>query len=102
MFCLLEKSLRYLQCLEVDQSIADFPERSASANPDEADENLWAIFLQYPVLSYLDSARKENLFFIIARLVQLGDPSGPLADFNETDICVANVYHYGVSTFEES
>ena len=88
----------------MNQSISDFPQGSESANQDEQNfnENLWAIFLQYPILSYLDSARKENLFFIIARLVQLGDINGPLADFNESEICVANVYHYGVSTFEES
>lgn len=93
----------YLQCLDVDQSIENFPQREASANADEeVEENLWAIFLQYPILSYLDSTRKENLFNIIARLVQIGAPSGGLADFNESNICVANVYHYGVSTFEES
>ncbi len=59
---------------------------------------LWSIFLQFPVLSYLDSQRKENLFNVIASLVQRGG----LAGFNETEFCVGKVFNYEVSTYQES
>ena len=60
----------------------------------------WAIFLQYPILSYLDSRRKLNLFNIIAQLVQQGDMR--VADFNESDFCVGRVFHHKVAEYEES
>ncbi len=79
------------------------PKYDNNADLDARRPYYWAIFLQYPVLSYLDSYRKERLFYVIARLVQDGsDINTPLASFNETDFCIGDVTHYKVSEYEES
>lgn len=83
--------------------IQDFPQ-ILPPNADGTPQTpvLWAIFLQYPILSYLDSIRKGYLFEVVAGLVQSGATSGPLQTIQANDLCVARVTHYSVSTFEES
>ena len=54
----------------------------------------WGIWLQYPVLSYLDSVRKRHLLYVISEMAGGGDL------FNR--ICIAEVEQYGVSTYRES
>ena len=61
----------------------------------------WALFLQYPILNYLDTMGKTELLRVTAQLVQNGN-NPALSTFNESDFCIANVVHYGVSTYEES
>lgn len=78
-----------------------------SSNQDEIFPSfVWAIFLQYPVLSYLDSQRKGSLLSAIADIVQIGaDQEGgnsALRTFSKDDFCIANVTHYSVANYEES
>ena len=60
----------------------------------------WGIWIQYPVLSYLDTMRKRHLFYVISRMVD-SDPNSAVADLFGR-ICVAEVEQYEVSTFRES
>lgn len=89
------------QCLDVNET--DFPARTSSGTADNADpiQYYWAVFLQYPVLSYLDSQRKTFLLYILASLAASGGRP-ELANFNESDFCIADVYHYRVSEYDES
>lgn len=92
-----------VQCLPADKTISNFPSFSPSSDTEARDPYVWAIFLQYPVLSYLDSQRKESLFVAIADIVNVGAESGsPLDGFSADEFCIARVYHYRVSDYEES
>ena len=75
-----------------------------SANDDELtlSSALWAIFLQYPVLSYLDSQRKRALIEAIFNIATLGAMDGELDGLIVNDFCIANVTHYSVADYEES
>ena len=55
----------------------------------------WGLWIQYPVLSYLDSIRKRHLFYVISKMVE---SVGSIFD----NICIAEVEQYGVSTYDES
>lgn len=57
----------------------------------------WGIWIQYPVLSYLDTMRKRHLFYVITRMVA----SANVANLFDR-ICIAEVEQYGVSTYRES
>ena len=57
----------------------------------------WGLWIQYPVLSYLDTMRKRHLFYVISQMV---DSANVRDLFNR--ICVAEVEQYGVSTYRES
>lgn len=93
----------HFYCLGVDQSISDFPQTYPSSDASEERSFQWAIFLQYPVLSYLDSGRKESLFRLIGELVKDGAQDNmELIDFNYENFCIAQVTHYKVSEYEES
>lgn len=63
----------------------------------------WALFIQYPVLSFLDSKRKELLLDVVASLVRSGAlPGTPLGSFNVSAFCIGKVVHYQVSSYQES
>lgn len=64
----------------------------------ESEDEFWTVFLQFPALSFMDVARKEELFDVIGRLATAGGCSG--VDF--ADFCVANVETYRVSEYRES
>jgi hypothetical protein len=57
----------------------------------------WGLWIQYPVLSYLDTMRKRHLFYVISRMAT---GSGVANVFDR--ICIAEVEQYGVSTYRES
>ena len=77
-----------MQCLDVNGAREDFQDVTALR---------WGLWIQYPVLSYLDTMRKRHLFYVISQMVAAGNQP---AIFN--DICVAEVQHYAVSTYSES
>lgn len=87
-------------------TIDDFPqvdgEPSSNQNDPPPEPLLWAIFLQYPVLSYLDSQRKAALFDAIFRIAMIGDTSNELGNLELQNFCIANVTHYSVANYEES
>lgn len=89
------------QCLGANET--GFPDRTSSGTADNADPipYYWAVFLQYPVLSYLDSQRKYFLLYILASLAIRGGGT-ELSRFNESYFCIADVYHYRVSEYDES
>lgn len=63
----------------------------------------WGLWIQYPVLSYLDTMRKRHLFYVISEMVASG--AAPTNSFLQNlfdNICVAEVEQYGVSTYRES
>lgn len=84
----------------------DFPDDNTTSFNGASQSYKWAIFLQYPVLSYLDSQRKKGLFSTIAGLVRSGavmnSDLSDLRGFSEDDLCIAEVAHYSVSEYEES
>lgn len=93
---------RHFYCLDMGKVSRNFPDATTSSgNVNNVRPLYWAIFLQYPVLSYLDSRRKESLFQSIAAFVRNGDNSD-LANFGYTDFCIGNVTHYRVSQYDES
>lgn len=59
----------------------------------------WTLFLQYPVLAYLDTTKKGLLVEGIVNIVNAGG-SGVL--LQTTDVCVADVTNYKVSYYQES
>lgn len=61
----------------------------------------WGLFIQYPILNYLETLGKQELLRAVANVVRLSD-NPVFANFDETDFCIATVHHYGVSTYEES
>jgi len=78
----------HFYCLGENSSRTDF--RTAASYR-------WGIWMQYPVLSYLDTMRKRHLFYAISEIVRTVRGS---AIFD--DICVAEVEQYAVSTYRES
>ena len=81
-------SVGLLQCLQYGQT--EFP---------NATDEVWTIFLQFPMLSFLDAARKDNLFRTIASLMNAGGASPML---NESDFCVGTYESYRLTYYEES
>lgn len=76
-----------------DTARFDFPERA---------DAFWTIFLQFPALSFMDIARKAQIFRIIHGLVANADRCiGQVTD-NFMDFCIANVTTYKVSEYRES
>ncbi len=61
--------------------------------------NVWSLFLQYPVLAYLDSEKKQALVGQIVALINQGGLQPPITTAN---ICIGRVYHYDVSLYTES
>ncbi len=61
--------------------------------------NVWSLFLQYPVLAYLDSVKKQALVGQIVALINLG---GLTPQITTDNICIGRVYHYDVSLYTES
>ena len=59
----------------------------------------WGLWIQYPVLSYLDTMRKRHLFFVIS---EMATRAGAGIDNLFDRICIAEVEQYGVSTYRES
>ncbi len=82
------------------------PQCPGQGGPFEEDEMLngvqitrvWSIFLQYPVLAYLDSVKKQVLIGQIVRLINVGGQPTVTTD----NICIGRVYHYDVSLYTES
>lgn len=86
----METRRDHFYCLGPNQTRADI-------QPTDSNNQLsyrWGLWIQYPVLSYLDSMRKRHLFYVISRMT---DPS-----IFDNEICVAEVEQYGVSTYRES
>ena len=85
----------------VDDEGAVVPGTEAAPDP-ETDDDIWTIFLQYPALAYMDIARKQRLFFILAELISGGDSGPTSCSVDYTNFCVDNVELYGVTDYEES
>ena len=84
------------QCLDYGENITSFP-----SNPSDS----WTIFLQFPLLSFLDTARRNILLRNIAELADMGRRdmrSDDLNNFNESMICVGRYEAYRLSYYEES
>ena len=60
----------------------------------------WGLWIQYPVLSYLDTMRKRHLLYVITRMIN-SDPNVVVNNLFD-NICIAEVEQYGVSTYRES
>ena len=75
----------------------DFPNDDIDLAGRVASLRRWAVFLQYPVLNYLDTMGKARLISVTQQLAQIGGVSVDLDNF-----CIADVVQYGVSTYEES
>lgn len=56
--------------------------------------------MQFPMLSFLDAARKDNLFRIVASLMNSGS-NGNL-NINESVFCVGTYEAYRLTYYEES
>ena len=96
-----------IQCLGTGSTRRDFLNTTADEDRLVTGNNQWpyrwGLWIQYPVLSYLDTMRKRHLFYVISEMVARGLPTNtalPGSVFN--DICVAEVEQYGVSTYRES
>ena len=73
-----------------------FGKNGVSGHPDSVNDNssYWTVFLQYPLLSYMDNARKWSLFRVL--LENAGRSVNDLAN-----LCIGNYTQYGVSTYNE-
>ena len=81
------------QCLEKGQTPENFPKDTPLENRMGVQTYVrWTVFLQYPVLSYLDSMRKPALINSIAEIV-----NRPVEEF-----CIATVENYRISYYDES
>ena len=74
----------------------DTPERDTT-NTERVRRN-WSIYLQYPVLAYLDSLKKMDLIGKIVALMNLGGLTG----MTTSNVCIGTVDHYDVSLYTES
>ena len=97
-FCFLQWLLLYaslFQCLGYGETITNFPSDTNQS---------WTIFLQFPLLSFLDTERRGILLRNIAELADRGSNSSniSLSGFNESMICVGRYEAYRLSYYEES
>ena len=84
------------QCLGYGENINSFP-----SSPNVS----WTIFLQFPLLSFLDTARRNILLGNIAELAVMGRNDMGFTDldgFNGSRICVGRYEAYRLSYYEES
>ena len=79
------------QCLDYGENINSFP-----SSPSDS----WTIFLQFPLLSFLDTARRNILLRNIAELAVMGNNN--LNGFDGSRICVGRYEAYRLSYYEES
>ena len=79
----------FSQCLNYGQT--EFPNGT---------DQVWTLFVQFPMLSFLDAARKDNLFRIVASLMNSGS-NGNL-NINESVFCVGTYEAYRLTYYEES
>ena len=70
----------------------------------EEDEDFWTIFLQYPVLSWMDYQRKSSVLRIINEVAASGSVDNVDCDTvsNYAEYCVATVETYAVTEYRES
>ena len=90
-FMLLYASL--FQCLGYGETITDFPGNSNDS---------WTIFLQFPLLSFLDTARRDVLLNNISQLIINGSDNRLNDTFDGSMICVGRYEAYRLSYYEES
>ena len=72
-----------------------FGQNGVAGYPDSVAQNgsYWTVFFQFPLLSYMDNARKWALFQVLLETANSGSSLGSL--------CVGNYTQYGVSTYNE-
>jgi hypothetical protein len=74
---------------------------TARAKFPTTSDDFWTIFLQYPVLSWMDVARKAQIMRIIEEVAET--PSDCQTNINDyRDFCVSNVETYEVAEYRES
>ena len=65
---------------------------------DDFSTNVWTLFLQYPVLSFIDPVRKRALFDVIAQIL---NTANGLSGLTFSDFCMGPYDQYGVATYDE-
>ena len=82
----------------IDEDAMVVPGTEAVALPTDITD-YWTIFLQFPALSFMDVARKQQLFTVIADLLSV---QAACSAVDYQDFCVSNVETYKVAEYKES
>lgn len=62
-------------------------------------DNVWSVFVQFPLLAYLDTNRKRALIDTILNVLNSGDTTTAL---NINNVCLGPYTVYEITTFQES
>lgn len=86
----------------LNSTTSDFPPEVRNSD-GSVDAIYWTGFFQYPLISYLDVRRKQNLINLIVDMVQQGaEATSPAPVLEASDLCIGPVDHYRVSYYDES
>ena len=77
----------------------DFPKDPAE------DDDVWTLWLQYPIIQFIDVTRKQVLFSLIADIIRSGattPATTALRDFSVDNICLGPYRQIDVYEYSES
>lgn len=94
----LSLSLSHSQCGGYVDDEGEIVEDSALEEFPSSANDFWSIFLQFPVLSWMDVARKRQVMQRISEVAVAGGCA--VEDYR--DFCVANVETFDVAEYRES